>query len=58
MRLDIDVLKTFIAVLETSSVKQATERVALSLAAVSMQMKKLERLIDALVFHAGALGWL
>ena len=56
MRLDIDVLKTFIAVAETSSVKQAKERVALSPAAVSMQMKKLERLIDALVFHAGALG--
>ena len=58
MRLDIDVLKTSIAVAETSSVKQATERVALSPVAVSMHMKKLERLIDSLVFHAGALGWL
>ena len=58
LRLDIDVLKTFIAAAETSSVKRATERVVLSPAAGSVQIKKLERLIDALVFHAGALGWL
>ena len=58
MRLDIDVLKTFIAAAETSSVKRATERVVLAPATGSVQIKKLERLIDALVFHAGALGWL
>jgi DNA-binding transcriptional LysR family regulator len=51
MRLEIDVLKTFIAVAETGSVKHAAERVARSPAAVSMQMKKLERLIGAPVFH-------
>ena len=52
MRLkEIDVLKTFIAVAETGSVKYAAERVARSPAAVSMQMKKLERLIGAPVFH-------
>ena len=51
MRLEIDVLKTFIAVAETGSVKYAAERVARSPAAVSMQMKKLERLVGAPVFH-------
>ena len=50
MRLEIDVLKTFIAVAETGSVKHAAERVARSPAAVSMQMKKLERQLDAPVF--------
>lgn len=51
MRLEIDVLKTFIAVAETGSVKCAAERIARSPAAVSMQMKKLERLVGAPVFH-------
>ena len=51
MRLEIDVLKTFIAVAETGSVKCAAERVARSPAAVSMQMKKLERLVGTPVFH-------
>jgi DNA-binding transcriptional LysR family regulator len=51
MRLEIDILKTFIAVAETGSVKYAAERVARSPAAVSMQMKKLERLVGAPVFH-------
>ena len=51
MRLEIDVLKTFIAVAETGSVKCAAERVARSPAAVSMQMKKLEGLVGAPVFH-------
>jgi DNA-binding transcriptional LysR family regulator len=51
MRLEIDILKTFIAVAETGSVKCAAERVARSPAAVSMQMKKLERLVGAPVFH-------
>lgn len=51
MRFEIDVLKTFIAVADTGSVKLASERVARSSAAVSMQMKKLERLIGAPVFQ-------
>ena len=51
MRLEIDILKTFIAVAETGSVKCAAERVARSPAAVSMQMKKLEGLVGAPVFH-------
>ena len=51
MRLEIDLLKTFIAIAETGSVKCAAERVARSPAAVSMQMKKLQRLIGAPVFH-------
>ena len=50
MRLEIDVLKTFIAVAETGSVKCAAERVGRSPAAVSMQMKKLE-VVGAPVFH-------
>ena len=51
MHLEIDVLKTFIAVAETGSVKFAAERVSRSPAAVSMQMKKLEQLIGMPVFH-------
>ena len=51
MRFEIDVLKTFIAVAETGSVKHAAERVARSPAAVSMQMKKLEQLVGAPVFR-------
>ena len=51
MRFEIDVLKTFIAVADTGSVKLASERVARSSAAVSMQMKKLEGLIGAPVFQ-------
>ena len=51
MRFEIDVLKTFIAVAETGSVKHASERVARSPAAVSMQMKKLEQLVGAPVFR-------
>ncbi|MEO0750472.1 MAG: LysR substrate-binding domain-containing protein [Pseudomonadota bacterium] len=51
MRFEIDVLKTFIAVADTGSVKLASERVARSSAAVSMQMKKLENLVGSPVFQ-------
>ena len=51
MRFDIDLLKTFIAVADTGSVKLASERVARSSAAVSMQMKKLEQLVGAPIFQ-------
>ena len=49
-RFDIDLLKTFIAVAETGSVKLASKRVARSSAAVSMQMKKLEQIVGGPVF--------
>ena len=49
-RFDIDLLKTFIAVAETGSVKLASKRVARSSAAVSMQMKKLEKIVGGPVF--------
>lgn len=51
MRFDIDVVKTFIAVTESGSVKAAATRVARSPAAVSIQMKKLEWLVSAPVFQ-------
>ena len=51
MRFDIDLLKTFIAVADTGSVKLASERVARSSAAVSMQMKKLEQLVGSPIFQ-------
>ena len=54
MRFDIDLLKTFIAVADTGSVKLASERVARSSAAVSMQMKKLEQLVGAPIFQRAA----
>ena len=54
MRFDIDLLKTFIAVADTGSVKLASERVSRSSAAVSMQMKKLEQLVGAPIFQRAA----
>ena len=51
MRFDIDLLKTFIAVADTGSVKLASDRVARSSAAVSMQMKKLEQLVGGPIFQ-------
>ena len=54
MRFDIDLLKTFIAVADTGSVKLASDRVARSSAAVSMQMKKLEQLVGGPIFQREA----
>ena len=54
MRFDIDLMKTFIAVADTGSVKLASERIGRSSAAVSMQMKKLEQLIGSPIFQRTA----
>ncbi|MGU3662716.1 LysR substrate-binding domain-containing protein [Methylobacterium sp. A49B] len=44
--LDIDLLRSFAAVAETGALSRAAERVGRSQAALSMQMKRLEELID------------
>lgn len=48
--LDIDQLKTFLAVVETLSFTQAADRVAKTQSAVSMQMKKLEETLGKPLF--------
>ena len=55
-RFDIDLLKTFIAVADTGSVKLASKRVGRSSAAVSMQMKKLEQIVGGPVFQRSSDG--
>jgi DNA-binding transcriptional LysR family regulator len=44
--LDIDLLRSFAAVAETGALSRAAERVGRSQAALSMQMKRLEELVD------------
>lgn len=47
---DIDLLRTFLAIAETASFSRAAERVFRTPSAVSMQMKKLEELLGVSVF--------
>lgn len=49
--LEIDVLKTFVAIIETGSFSKAAEQVFRSPSAVSMQIKKLEALLDRPLFQ-------
>jgi len=48
--LDIDQLRTFLAVTETQSFTRAGDRVAKTQSAVSMQMKKLEEMVGRPLF--------
>ena len=48
--IDIDLLRTFLAIAETASFSRAAERVLRTPSAVSMQMKKLEELLGVAVF--------
>jgi DNA-binding transcriptional LysR family regulator len=48
--LDIDLLRTFVAIAESGSFTVAAERVHRSPGAVSMQVKRLETLLDAALF--------
>lgn len=48
--LEIDVLKTFVAIIETGSFSKAAEQVFRSPSAVSMQIKKLETVLDRRLF--------
>ncbi|USG60516.1 LysR family transcriptional regulator [Sneathiella marina] len=49
--LEIDVLKTFVAIIETGSFSKAAERVFRSPSAVSMQIKKLEAVLERPLFQ-------
>ena len=49
--LDIDLLKTFIAIAEHGSYTKAAEHVHKTQSAISMQMKRLEEIIERPVFH-------
>ncbi|QDL94645.1 LysR family transcriptional regulator (plasmid) [Paroceanicella profunda] len=46
-RVDADLLRTFVAIVETGSFSRAAERVARTPSAVSMQVKKLEQMLSA-----------
>jgi DNA-binding transcriptional LysR family regulator len=54
--LDIDVLKTLVAIAETGSVTAAAARVARSPGAVSMQVKKLEETLGRTLFERSRQG--
>ena len=54
--LDSELLRTFLAVAETSSVTRAADRVHRTQSAVSMQIKKLEEMIGAPLFLRGSRG--
>jgi molybdenum-dependent DNA-binding transcriptional regulator ModE len=49
--LDADLLKTFVAIVETGSFSKAAQRVFRTPSAVSMQVKKMEELLGATVFE-------
>ena len=49
--IDLDVLRTFLAIVETTSFTKAAERVGRTPSAVSMQIKKLEDLLGCSVFE-------
>ena len=49
--LDADLLKTFVAIVETGSFSRAAQRVFRTPSAVSMQVKKMEELLGATVFE-------
>ena len=48
--LDVDLLKTFLAIADTGSFTRAAEEVHKTQSAVSMQMKRLEELLDRPLF--------
>ena len=54
--LDPDVLRAFVMIAEGSSVTRAAERVGRTQSAVSMQMKKLEEVLDAKLLARAARG--
>lgn len=54
--LDPDVLRAFVMIAEGSSVTRAAERVGRTQSAISMQMKKLEEMLDAKLLSRAARG--
>ena len=53
--IDVDQLRTFIAIVETGSFTKAADVVHKTQSAVSMQMKRLEERLDRAIFARGAL---
>lgn len=54
--LDIDLLRSFVAIAETQAISRAALRVHRTQAAVSMQVKKLETLLDQPLLHRSGRG--
>lgn len=55
-QLDIDLLRTFVAIAETRTLGRAAARIGRTQAAVSMQVKKLETLLDQPLLHRTSRG--
>lgn len=56
LHLDGDLLRTFLAVADTGNFTHAASRVGRTQSAVSMQIKRLEGTVDAVLFERGARG--
>lgn len=55
-QLDVDLLRTFVAIAETRTLGRAAARIGRTQAAVSMQVKKLEALLDQPLLHRTGRG--
>ncbi len=53
LNLPVDVLRSFVAVVDGGSMLRASERVFLSQPAISLQMKRLEELLQVPLFLRG-----
>lgn len=56
VRLDSDLLRTFLAVAETGNVTRAAARLGRTQSAISMQIKRLEDMVGETLFERGARG--
>lgn len=56
VRLDSDLLRTFLAVAETGNFTRAAEAVGRTQSAISMQIKRLEEMVGEVLFERGARG--
>lgn len=56
VRLDSDLLRTFLAVARTGNVTRAAERIGRTQSAISMQIRRLEEMIGEALFERGARG--
>ncbi|MDO9414761.1 LysR substrate-binding domain-containing protein [Pararhizobium sp.] len=56
VQLESDLLRTFVAVVDTGNFTKAAEQVGRTQSAVSMQMKKLEEVVGEILFERGSRG--
>jgi len=51
-QLDFDLLRTFVAIAEAGSLTRAAMDVGRTQSAISMQLKRIEEIVDGAVLHA------